>query len=148
MSFLPVNSVRNHLRFVKMYNEWCLSKNSSETNSSSPISELQKSVQDNRKSMKIGSIITKLKTGKKLAPAELEYLRVNPPDLYIKAVKISNEREAYEAALKKCKNKEDVERLHNQKRMQLKLELHCSDADETEMRMGQFHAAMRIYAIR
>lgn len=53
----------------------------------------------------------KLRTGKKLTSEEMEYLKNHDPQKYQKAREIEAERQAYEQDLKRCKTKEDVQRL-------------------------------------
>lgn len=57
------------------------------------------------------AITRKLDMGEELSPEELDYLRQKNPTLYQKAVQAAAERRSYEQALKRCKTKEDVERL-------------------------------------
>lgn len=68
-----------------------------------------------RESNVISTIDGKLQAGQKITDEELEYLRVNSPDLYKKAVEAAMEREQYKKALEKCRTKEDVERLNSNK---------------------------------
>ena len=56
-------------------------------------------------------IDTKLRSGKKLSAAEMEYLKEHDPQTYEKARKIQMEREAFERELKKCRTKEEVQRV-------------------------------------
>lgn len=59
----------------------------------------------------LGKIRTKLNTGKRLTSDEMAYLAEHDPELYKKAKTIEMERQAYEQELKRCKTKEDVQRL-------------------------------------
>lgn len=68
-----------------------------------------------RKSNEIATIDGKLKAGQKISDDELEYLRVNCPDLYKKAMETAMEREQYRKELENCKTKEEVERLNTNK---------------------------------
>lgn len=70
--------------------------------------------QDDRAS-RMSSISEKLKWGQPLSGEEMEYLRVNSPELYQKAMLIKSEREQYRRALENCRSKEDVERLRARK---------------------------------
>lgn len=63
-------------------------------------------------SSKLSSQIrTKLASGKKLTREEMEYLQKNDPQTYQKAKAIELEQKSYEEELKKCKTKEDVQRI-------------------------------------
>ena len=56
-------------------------------------------------------ISNKLKTGKKLSPDELDYLRRTNPQLYMQVMRIQMDREVLEKKLKNCKSKEEAEDL-------------------------------------
>ena len=56
-------------------------------------------------------IRTKLATGKKLTQEEMDYLQKNDPQTYQKAKAIEDEQKSYEEELKRCKTKEDVQRV-------------------------------------
>lgn len=63
-------------------------------------------------SSKLSSQIrTKLATGKKLTQEEMDYLQKNDPQTYQKAKAIEEEQKSYEEELKRCKTKEDVQRV-------------------------------------
>ena len=56
-------------------------------------------------------IDAKMRSGKRLSAAEMEYLKENDPQTYQKAREIQMEREAYERELKQCRTKEEVQRV-------------------------------------
>lgn len=56
-------------------------------------------------------IRTKLANGKKLTAEEMEYLQKNDPQLYQKVKSIEAEQKNYENELKRCKTKEEVQRV-------------------------------------
>lgn len=63
-------------------------------------------------SSKLSSQIrTKLAAGKKLTQEEMDYLQKNDPQTYQKAKAIEYEQKSYEEELKRCKTKEDVQRV-------------------------------------
>lgn len=63
-------------------------------------------------SSKLSSQIrTKLAAGKKLTQEEMDYLQKNDPQTYQKAKAIEEEQKSYEEDLKRCKTKEDVQRV-------------------------------------
>ena len=61
---------------------------------------------------KLSSIMTKAQTGKKLSYDDWEYLRSKKPALYAQLQQAERERENYEKALRRCKTKEEAQRLH------------------------------------
>lgn len=56
-------------------------------------------------------IDVKMRSGKRLTAAEMQYLKENDPQTYQKARQIEMEREAYERELKQCRTKEEVQRV-------------------------------------
>lgn len=60
-------------------------------------------------------INSKIRSGKKLSPGELEYLRQKHPEVYKKAVQLNKEREEYERRLRQCRTKEEVRALNASK---------------------------------
>lgn len=56
-------------------------------------------------------IDVKMRSGKRLTAAEMDYLKEHDPQTYQKAKQIEMEREAYERELKQCKTKEEVQRV-------------------------------------
>lgn len=51
----------------------------------------------------------KMQSGKKLTSEELNYLRVNQPELYRSAMRVETARKALRIKLKNCKSKEEVQ---------------------------------------
>lgn len=71
----------------------------------------QEQAEEIREGKKPAEIDTKLTTGAKLTPEEIEYLRRNSPEKLKEYEEIQKERESYKRQLKNCKSKEEVERL-------------------------------------
>ena len=87
-----------------------------------PLSHMEKEMERMREDAKrvregnlLSSIDAKLMSGSNLSDDELEYLKKNNPEAYKEAVEVMNERKNYKEALKKCRSKEDVEKLHQNK---------------------------------
>ena len=81
----------------------------------------------------IEAIRSKLKSGKKLSPAELDFLRKRAPELYAKAVRVAQERDAYEASLRASRSKAEAEGKQNRMLARVaNLIKHC-DPEEAEM---------------
>jgi len=72
--------------------------------------EIRKSRADGSDSMS-KQIDLKLNSGQKLTAEEMEYLRTNDPQTYQRVKSIETEQKNYENELKKCKTKEEVERV-------------------------------------
>lgn len=68
-------------------------------------------LKQNTSSVSRQQIDAKMRSGKKLTSAEMEYLKENDPQTYQKARQIEMEREAYERELKQCRTKEEVQRV-------------------------------------
>ncbi len=97
---------------------------------------LLKQSNEDIKAKRLQGIKNKLKSGQRLSPADMEYLRNNDPILYEKAVKIEKERDAYRHDLRRCKTKTDVHMVSLSKQMQLKLESKYEDPEIMFMRMS------------
>lgn len=72
--------------------------------------EIRKSQADGSSKLS-AQIRTKLATGKKLTREEMDYLQKNDPQTYQKAKAIEEEQKSYEEELKRCRTKEDVQRV-------------------------------------
>lgn len=73
---------------------------------------MREDLENMRKGNILSSINSKLNAGAELTDEELAYLKQNSPGLYREAMEVKREREAYEKALKRCKTKDEVERLN------------------------------------
>ena len=56
-------------------------------------------------------IIQKLKSGRRLSPEELDYLRIHNPEMYKIAVRVETERKGLKTKLHNCKSKEEVQQV-------------------------------------
>lgn len=115
-------SIYNSMKTMKLQMKWAQRKNNpfmkKDAEPEDPhIKLLREQAANTEKNNMISAIDGKLKAGKKLSSQELDYLRQNAPDLYKKAVEVQREREQYKRDLRRCKTKEDVQRL-NANRMQ------------------------------
>lgn len=81
----------------------------------------------------IEAIRTKLRTGRKLSTAELDFLREHSPELYAKAVKVAQERDTYEKSLRQSQSKEEVDEKQSRKMAQLASTLKQRDPEEAQM---------------
>lgn len=72
-------------------------------------------MQDMDKSNRLQSIGSKLNAGLDLTADELSYLQKHAPELYKEYVDAKREAENYKQQLKKCKTKEDVQKIKLQK---------------------------------
>lgn len=68
-------------------------------------------MEQNTSSVSRQQIDAKMRSGKRLSAAEMEYLKEHDPQTYQKAKQIEMEREAYERELKRCRTKEEVQRV-------------------------------------
>lgn len=89
---------------------------------------------------KLERIKRKLRSGARLTAAEKEFLRRYAPGLYREAIAAEHQRAAYEARLKRCRTKEEAERVKTEKMMEMAAR---KDQDpETKMiHMAQTRAA-------
>jgi len=112
-------------------------------------SEDAKRADDWIKAKRVEEIKSKMKAGRRLSHEEKEFLRINAPDLYEKAMKIEKERDEFRRALEKCKTKEEARRLQTEKALELQTEMQatsCKTKDGKESKEAEF-IAMRMMAI-
>ena len=118
MNVMMISSLNTYTTNMKMQMKWQQKKSSGDFTAVSLEDKLLKGAMDSMDdllgdSSKVSSaqIRTKLMSGKKLSSKEMDYLRENDPELYKKAKAIEMEREAYERELKRCKTKEEVQKV-------------------------------------
>ncbi len=118
MDFSSIGSINSYTKALKMQTQWNLKKKSGDvTSHTSLMDEWLKgpaaSAQEDEcgKDEKLSSILQKAYTGKKLTADERQYLQAKDPLTYQKIQANEQEQKAYEQELKKCRTKEDVQRL-------------------------------------
>ncbi|MCI8441038.1 MAG: hypothetical protein HFG27_00705 [Provencibacterium sp.] len=102
---------------------------------------MREDLENMKKSSILSGINSKLNAGAELTDEEMAYLKQNNPQLYQEALDIKREREAYEKALKKCKTKDEVERL-NANRMQMYLSQAKAVANNPSIPQGEKKAQL------
>ncbi len=118
MDFSSIGSINSYTKTLKMQTQWNLKKKSGDvTSHTSPMDEWLKGPaastqeEESGKDEKLSSILQKAYTGKKLTADERQYLQAKDPLSYQKIQANEQEQKAYEQELKKCRTKEDVQRL-------------------------------------
>lgn len=102
-------NIKNYIKSLEMQHKWNQrKKNPGMRQTDSCVAQMQKQLEEQRRKQSLGAITARLESGKKLSAAEMDYLRQNRPELYMKAKKLAYEREAYERRLRNCKTKEEV----------------------------------------
>lgn len=120
MNFFMMGSLSTYTKNLGMQMKWQQKKKNNDfsadgsTNITDPI---RKQAEDIRKANADGTtkmnsqIDLKLKTGRKLTAEEMEYLQKTDPQKYQKIKAMQAEQESYEKELKRCKTKEEVQRV-------------------------------------
>ncbi|MDE6961470.1 MAG: hypothetical protein K2P27_11500, partial [Lachnospiraceae bacterium] len=90
---------------------------------------------------KLGKIRAKLKAGARLTSAEKEFLKKHDPQLYMKVMALEQEQAAYEDRLKKCRTRDDAERIKTQKLAEMASNLSKEDAEYLMIRLNQMKEA-------
>ena len=120
MDLLRIGSARQYAKSMARQTQWDLKKRSGD------FTGHKKSLQDyvnitkassvlpqtDEVDHKLSAIMTKAQVGKKLSPDEWEYLRTKNPTMYEKLREAEQEQENYEKALKRCKTRDEAQRLH------------------------------------
>lgn len=123
MSMTTIGSLGNYMRNLQLQTQWQLKKQSGDfkshkkslqewlkDTSSSTLSEMNDALNNNSNIDK-DALYAKIQNGKKLTAAEKDYLRKNDPVMYEKVKSIERESAAYEKEMKRCKTKEEVQRV-------------------------------------
>ena len=120
MNTMWIGSLNKYAKNLALQTQWNLKKQSGDYNGH------KKSLSDyvsftrasnvlpgtEEKDDRLSAIMTKAQMGKKLSPDEWEYIKVKNPTMYIKLKEAEREQKAYEEALKRCKTKDEAQRLH------------------------------------
>ncbi len=118
MDFSTIGSVSQFAKGVALRTQWEIKKQSGDvTGHFRSLNDLLGAVndtnvgKDHTNDDKLSEIMQKVYSGRKLSGEELEYLQAKSPELYQKVRDMEQEHKAYENELKKCKTKEDVQRV-------------------------------------
>lgn len=119
MSFPMIGTINDYAKSWKLQTQWNLKQQQGDltahadtlsdwldgpsTDSDSPYGE--------HGDTKLRKIHQKLEAGGTLTQREREYLQAKDPEAYQELVKLEKEQAAYERALKRCRTKEEVQRL-------------------------------------
>ncbi len=115
-----MQSIGNYTKNMEMQMKWKQRKANNDftaDGSTTLRDSIARQAEEIRKSQADGSsklsaqIRTKLAAGKKLTQEEMDYLQKNDPQTYQKAKAIEEEQKCYEEELKRCRTKEDVQRV-------------------------------------
>lgn len=120
MDFSVMQSIGKYTKNMEMQMKWKQRKANNDftaDGSTTLRDSIARQAEEIRKSQADGSsklsaqIRTKLAAGKKLTQEEMDYLQKNDPQTYQKAKAIEEEQKCYEEELKRCRTKEDVQRV-------------------------------------
>lgn len=120
MNFFTVQNIGNYTKTMEMQMKWKKKKTTGDftADGSTKLNDpVRRQAEEIRKSRKDGSsqlsaqIDLKLQSGKKLTPEEMDYLQKTDPQKYQKIKSMEAEQKNYEKELKRCKTKEEVQRV-------------------------------------
>ncbi len=121
VNFFTVQSLNAYTRNMEMQMKWQKKQDTSDFTADGSMrldnDPTRRQAEEIRKSREDGSdqlakqIDLKLNSGQKLTAEEMDYLRKHDPQAYQKVKSIEAEQKNYENELKKCKTKEEVERV-------------------------------------
>ena len=148
MEFWQIGSIRQYAKRVGSQTVWEMKKRSGDVNSHGKTlhsytaqpkaaSPLPQEDRDDR----LTGIINKAQTGKKLSHADWEYLREKNPQLYQKLRQVEEEAENYEKALRRCKTRDEAQRLHTSKLGEIMVQAKNGD-DGALFRLNRMERAM------
>lgn len=122
MDFTSIGSLTGYVKNMKLQSKWRQKKNTGNFTPDNSkcekrlrneqfIQSYKEQRENNQKDETLSSIHAKINTGAKLTPEEMQYLQTKDPITYQKVKNLENEKIAYERELKRCKAKEDVQKL-------------------------------------
>lgn len=120
MNFSVIQNMNTYTKHMEMQMKWQKRKSTGDfkADGSTKISDpVRQQAEEIRKSRNDGSaklsaqIDLKLQSGKKLTAEEMDYLQKTDPQKYQKIKAMEAEQESYEKELKRCKTKEEVQRV-------------------------------------
>ena len=124
MDFAMIGSLGQHMKNQRMQMQWEIKKRNGNVNDHTrSLSDLlkktpaaamvQQQVDDERErsDTRLKDIKDKVLNGKKLTPEERRYLQEKDPLTYQKLRNVEADQKSYERELRRCKTKEDVQRL-------------------------------------
>ena len=124
MDFMTLGTLRSYTKTNALETQWNLKKRSGNVNAHTPTlgdmfqktraaSAAQAQLDEQRESRddKLQEIMRKLYAGQSLTREEKEYLKEKNPQLSAQMDAVEQDRKSYEAELKRCQTKEDVQRL-------------------------------------
>ncbi len=123
MSIYTISSINNHIKTLKMQQKWTRRQQEGiytgekktldqwlhDQTSSKP--EIPDPMRPEPQDLNLQNIQQKVSNGKKLTAEEKEYLQKHDPETLEKAREVERARESFKQALKRCRTKEDVQRL-------------------------------------
>lgn len=120
MNFFTVQSISNYTKSMEMQMKWQKKKTTGDftadgsTKLNDPVRQQAEEIRQSRQdgSAKLSAQIDlKLQSGQRLTAEEMEYLQKTDPQKYQKIKAMEAEQENYEKELKRCKTKEEVQRV-------------------------------------
>lgn len=122
MDFSKIGSLSGYMKNMKLQTKWKHKKETNDFQSQSKKSELQRKNEmfkasymeqreQNQNDNTLSNINNKIAAGADLTPDEMRYLKSKNPIMYQKLMAAEAEEKNYEKELKKCKTKEEVEKL-------------------------------------
>lgn len=126
MDFSKIGSLSGYVKNMKLQTKWNHKKETNDFESQSKKSELQrkneafkasymKQREENKSDETLNKINNKIASGAELTANEMKYLQNKNPILYQKLIANEAEKKNYEKELKKCKTKDEVEKLKTSK---------------------------------
>ena len=113
---MPVGTIQGYLKTLQMQQKWKMRREGllfEQKQASVSSAAGRREPSSAEKAAKRNLLIAKLKTGKRLTAAEFSWMRENDETLYRQACRIERERVEHQKALRKCRSREEANRLHN-----------------------------------
>ncbi len=113
MDPFTIGNISAYTKNLKLQTMWDMKKRSGNVTAHQDTGSnwIMEDLERQRENEKMARITTKVLNGKKLTSEERDYLRSKNPQAYQQLLNSEQEQKAFEDALRRCKTKEDVQRL-------------------------------------
>lgn len=113
MDFSTIGNINIYTKNLKLRTMWDMKKRSGNVNAHQDTGSnwMMEELERQKENDKLSRITNKVLNGKKLTSEERDYLRAKDPQAYQQLLNSEQEQKSYEAALRRCKTKEEVQRL-------------------------------------
>ena len=145
-----IGNRNQYLKSLKLEQYWDMKKSGAisimekvdvHASSGKGIGSDQEKEQERAIQKKLNKIKAKLRAGARLTGAEKAFLRKHAPKLYLEMLKLEREQAAYEERLKRCRTRDEVEQVKNERFQEVAAASKEQSTEETIAQYNRMQAA-------